>query len=395
MTYTGKIFDCDSHLYEKPDAWLRYLPGELREEWGTEFRYDESGEFALHVGKRKVAFTDGYMTPDFSVPRPGSLKDWLKAVKRGEPFDLFVPMADDMIGREARLAKMDEFGVEACILFMGWHVSTLAYYDDPRTAQAILHAYNRYLEEEWGFGRDNRIYTAPAISLADLDSAVAETEWLIERGVRIVVMQMGPIDGRSPGDPYFDPVWTRLNEAGVNLAYHIGEAPHMHPMMRQWGFQPMETRQKQSAWVWMNAYGEMPVVQTLSSLIFDNFFARFPNIKVLSAENGSDWVPYMLERMDKARGLARNGFWRCGQLKERPSEIFRRNVAVVAYPEDSLRQTVAECNSAEFLVMGSDYPHPEGVTAPRAFADEACTGLDQAQTKAIMYDNGRRLIPVR
>ena len=34
---------------------------------------------------------------------------------------------------------------------------------------------------------------------------------------------------------------------------------------------------------------------------------------------------------------AKNGFWPGGQLKERPSNIFKRHVSVVAYPEDDLQ----------------------------------------------------------
>jgi predicted TIM-barrel fold metal-dependent hydrolase len=212
-------------------------------------------------------------------------------VKRGEPFELFVPMTDDMLRGEARLRKMDEFGVDACILFMGWHVASLSYYDDPSTEMDVLHAYNRYLDEEWGFNRGDRIYAAPVLTLTDLDSAVKEAEWVIERGARVVVMPMGPVAGRSPGDPHFDPLWSRLNEAGVNIAYHIGEAPHMHPTMRQWGYQPMETRQKQGAWIWMNAYGEIRLVQTLSSLIFDNFFARFPTSRCFPRKTAATGCP--------------------------------------------------------------------------------------------------------
>ena len=38
--------------------------------------------------------------------------------------------------------------------------------------------------------------------------------------------------------------------------------------------------------------------------------------------------------MDKSRGMARNGRWLGGQLKERPSEVFKKHVRVVPYPED-------------------------------------------------------------
>ena len=54
---------------------------------------------------------------------------------------------------------------------------------------------------------------------------------------------------------------------------------------------------------------------------------------------------------------------------------------------------VERIGSSQCLLMGSDYPHPEGVAHPRSFADEALDGLGESDIKAIMYENGRSLIP--
>lgn len=159
----------------------------------------------------------------------------------------------------------------------------------------------------------------------------------------------------------------------------------MHPMMRQWGETPLRSRIKQSAWIWVNAYDRVPITQTLSSFIFFNFFERFPNIKLMSVENGCEWVPALLTDMDKARVMARNADWPCGQLKKRSSQIFKENVFVVAYPEDDCKRVVDETGTAQWLVMGSGYPHAEGVAAPKDFAPSALTGLTDAQVKEIMY----------
>ena len=54
---------------------------------------------------------------------------------------------------------------------------------------ATFRAFNRWLEEDWGFAYEGRIFASPYISLANLDVAVAELEWAIERGARHVVMR--------------------------------------------------------------------------------------------------------------------------------------------------------------------------------------------------------------
>ena len=102
-----------------------------------------------------------------------------------------------------------------------------------------------------------------------------------------------------------------------------------------------------SAWQWQNTYGERPITDTLSALIFDNLFGRFPNIKVLVSEFGAEWVPHFIRHMDKSRGMGRNGRWLGGQLPERPSAIFKKHVRVVPYPEDDTVGLVERLGAVE------------------------------------------------
>ena len=67
---------------------------------------------------------------------------------------------------------------------------------------------------------------------------------------------------------------------------------------------------------------------------------------------------------------------------------------VVAYPEDNIQSIAEQTGSTDFILMGSDYPHAEGVPTPRDFVKEACKGLTPEQVRGIMYANGRRLLPV-
>jgi predicted TIM-barrel fold metal-dependent hydrolase len=391
--YSGPIFDCDTHLYEVEDAWSRYLPAKYVKDWNVAFRHGPDGEFGLFIGDRKVEIAGSYYTPDGRVPAPGKLHEWLRAMKEGRSeIGLRIDKTPDMYDREARLAKLDEFGVEGCILYVGNMVGTISYLDEIEPAYAYLDAYNRWLEEDWGFHYKERIFATPVITLDSLEHAIAQAKWAVSKGVRAVLMPMGPFGGRSPADPYFDPFWSILNEAHVRVVYHVSEAIYLKPHMAIWGERMQTSRLFQSAFVWMHGYSERPVVETLSSLIFWNFFKRFPNIRVMSAENGAEWAPAMLRKMDKVRGVAKNGYWPAGQLTERPSTIFKQHVAVVAYPEDDIADIVEQAGTADFLVMGSDYPHSEGVAEPRQFVREALSSLDPRQVQAIMYDNGKRFI---
>jgi predicted TIM-barrel fold metal-dependent hydrolase len=392
--YEGPIFDADTHLFETPDAFDRYLPPEMKAH-RIHFRRADDGQYALHVGNRKVEITaDHYQ--DGKVPAPGKLHEWLRAIKEGKSeIDLRVDMTPDMLNPQDRVHRLDEWDVRSSIIYVGHMLAAITYLEGIEATYKVLNAYNHWMLDHWKFNYQDRIFSSPVVTLDDLELGIEQVKWCIQNGARTILMPMGPFNKRAPAHTYHDPFWEIVNEAGLRVVFHVGEAIYMKSHMAEWGEPVQQSRMKQSAFVWMFGYGERPVVETIASFIFWNFFGRFPKVKLLSAENGAEWVPPMLVKMDKTRGIAKNGYWPGGQLKERPSRIFAENVAVVAYPEDDLKLIIEQTGSYKWLLMGSDYPHSEGVEHPRVFADEACGGLTPEQTRAIMYENGMRFMGLK
>jgi predicted TIM-barrel fold metal-dependent hydrolase len=215
---------------------------------------------------------------------------------------------------------------------------------------------------------------------------------VLDRGARVVLFPTGPANGRSPGDPYFDPLWARINEAGVVVAFHIMEHWYNGHIAPAWGLEPVPAPWHMSAWQWQNTYGERPITDTLSALIFDNVFGRYPNIKVLVSEFGAEWVPHFIRHMDKSRGMGRNGPWIGGKLTERPSTIFKEFVRVAPYPEDDIPSIVESIGGdASCLVMGSDFPHAEG-TWPNTgdWLTDAFQGVPDDELRLMLGENAIR-----
>lgn len=146
-----------------------------------------------------------------------------------------------------------------------------------------------------------------------------------------------------------------------------------------------------SAWQWQHCWGRRPIEETLSALIFDNLFGRFPNIHVVVSEFGAEWVPLFVRHMDKSRGMGRRGPWIGGPLTERPSAIFRRHVRVVPYPEDDVVKIVDDLGHADCIVMGSDFPHGEGLANPRDF-EHLIEPLAEDDRRKILWDNAQDLV---
>jgi predicted TIM-barrel fold metal-dependent hydrolase len=300
-------------------------------------------------------------------------------------------MRPEYVDRDARLALMDHQGIETTLLFPTLGVCVEHFMeDDVDQLYANVHAFNRWIDDDWGFDHQGRIIAPPLLNLLDLDRAVAELEWVLGRGARAIAIRPGPAYGRSPADPYFDPFWARVQEAGVPVCFHIAESGYNQKMSTFWGEQANPASHSQSAFQWTCFYGDRPIMDTVASMIFANFFGRFPGINVISVENGSLWVSYLMRAMDKMKGMGRNGPWPGGYVSGKASEVLKQHVFVSPYHEEDI-VTLAELIGPGQVLFGSDYPHPEGLAEPSDFAD-AIASLPAEDVRAIMRDNLRGLL---
>jgi len=390
------LFDADNHYYEPRDVFSRHFEPKLRDKM---IRIDTAadGTDVITAGHQRFNFLDDIKFNFDSAPRPGSLREFLKSIKEDNVRDSTVweKIRKEAVDRGARLEFMDAHGIEACFLFptLGVCLEPLLK-GDPEALQANYRAFNRWLDDDWGFARDSRIYTPPMISLTDIDDAIAELEWALKRGARMIAMLPGPVQMRSPADPVFDGFWQRANEAGVTLAFHIGESGYNQMFSAYWGENPWPSAHRQSAFQWTVFYGDRPIMDTVAALIYHNFFGRYPNIKVLSVENGCQWVPYLLNAMDKMKGMGRNGPWPGGPITGKPSEIFKKHVYINPYHEED-HASLARLIGAGQVVFGSDYPHAEGMENPGEFVDELRDQIAEEELQMIVHDNARSLVAAR
>jgi predicted TIM-barrel fold metal-dependent hydrolase len=385
------IVDVDNHFYEPRDSFTRYLDKASLSRAVRPVQLDDGREVIM-AADREVTFINRSIYDE--VGRPGSLREMLRTMKKGagdgDGQYQWTEVKPEYRDRDARLAVMDEQGVEACVLFPSVAVVVEHFLDNADDLYMNFHSFNRFLAETWGFAYKNRIHAVPFLSLRVLDRALEELEWVLAAGARVIGLRPGPVAGRSPADPMYDPFWARVNEADVTVVYHLTESSYNQDVSVLWGQEPNPSDFGMSAWQWMNTYGDRPIMETLSALIYDNLFERFPNLLVASVENGCEWVPYFVRRLDKMRGLGRNGPWIGGQLPERPSEIFRRHVLVTPYPEDDVRPVI-DAVGAESVVLGSDWPHAEGLTSPAEYIN-VLRDLDRVAQRTVMRDNGLRVV---
>jgi predicted TIM-barrel fold metal-dependent hydrolase len=230
------------------------------------------------------------------------------------------------------------------------------------------------------------------MALLDPALAVKELDRVLALGARVICMVPGPMANRSPADPVFDGFWSRINEAGIPVTYHIGEPGYNEMYAPTWGENPNPSAFEISAFQFCNFHGDRPGMETLSGLIFFNLFGRYPNVKLMSVEQGTHWVPYLLKQMDKSARMGRNGPWPGGRITELPSVIFKEHVYPCPYPEEDVRMLV-ELLGPDHVIFGSDFPHPEGLARPLEYTAKV-DGLPESTQRAILGGTARRLLGV-
>ena len=183
------------------------------------------GKTRLMVGEKINRFIPN---PTFDpVPKPGALDEYFRGrnPRGADTPDLFGEldrMADvtEYRDRDVRLELMDRQGMQGAIFLPTLGVGMeQALIHDPEALVAAFRAFNRWMDEDWGFAYQERIFAAPMFTLVDPASAVDELEWALDQDARFLLMLPGPVmtpsGGKSPSDPIYDPFWARINEAGA------------------------------------------------------------------------------------------------------------------------------------------------------------------------------------
>ncbi|HEX9888446.1 MAG TPA: amidohydrolase family protein [Nitriliruptorales bacterium] len=390
MDFEYQLIDADSHYYEPDDCFTRCIEPSFRDR-AVNIRRGDDGLGRIFIGDRRLGYLSVHQS-DHILP-PGALQSFFageqdRAEVQPEPIrgrDL-----PDAVDRDARLAAMDEQNLQATILLPTLGVCVEhELSDDVDALYANLRAFNRWMEEEWGYAHQERLFAVPMLSLLDIDQAVAELDRVVAAGARIVHLKPGPVYGRSPASPDFDPFWARASEAGVPVLFHIGDSGYNELVSVHWGEEPRVPTHQLSHF--QSVIGMFrPIEDTMAALVLHNLFGRFPDLRVMCIEQGSFWVPNLLQLMDKAHKARPGSAGQGGRLHDVPSNIFREHVYVAPFHEEDIASLV-ELIGADRVLFGSDYPHPEGVAPPAEFA-HGLAGLDDAVVRRIMRDNAAGLL---
>ncbi len=386
------IYDADQHYYEPADCISRHLDPKYR---GIVRWADIDGRKTVLINGRQLTVVPN---PTYDpVAAPGSLETYFRSENfEGKELRDMVTMQSiqpEYRDRAERVKRLDEQGVEQTWLLpsFGLGIEEMLQ-EDPESTAAIFTAYNRWLDEDWGYARDNRIIAPPMITLIDVASAEAEVDRVLALGARMVILKAGPVANPygqppSPADPRFDGVWARLAEAGAVVVIHAGDAGYTK-FLSDWGESTRYTGLKSSPLTEVLSLGvERPIFDMMAAMVCHGLFDRHPALKVATVELGSAWLPDLHRRLKAAYGKTPQLF------KRDPIESLREHVWIAPFYEDKI-STLREVQGADRILLGSDWPHPEGLPTPRsAVADFECLGAEDM--RKALHENQKALTGTR
>ena len=383
-----KGFDCDHHYYEAEDAFIRHMDPAMMQramQW-----VNVNGKKRLMVGGKNNRFIPN---PTFDpIARPGCLDDYFRGkVSVSDMRDAFgelEPLSErpEYRDRDAKIDLLTKQNLDGCLLFPTLGVGMeSALENDLPALQAAFSAFNRWLSEDWGFSYQERLFAAPYITLSNVQHAIAELEFALDNDARVINLRASAVtteDGlKNPADTDFDDFWSRVNEAGITVAFHAGDAAYDF-MFAHWGLSTEFEAFRYDPLKRLLNYSN--IADTVAALISGGLFSRFPNIRVCTIENGSDWVSGLIRRFSKAFKQAGYAF------AEDPIKTFQNHIWVAPYYEDDLME-LRELIGVEHILFGSDFPHAEGLATPMNFLEDL-GGFSSMEVEQIMSRNGRELV---
>jgi predicted TIM-barrel fold metal-dependent hydrolase len=378
-----RLFDSDNHYYETEDAFLRFIDPALKHKAPRWVSLEDNGQRRLLFGDRMNRFMGADHT--FArVGRPGVLKN----KGPGDPggYGELQECQPEYRERDARLKWMDQQEVEAALLFPSLALSfEQLVADDVTATYGIMHAFNRWVDDQWGFNHQGRIYAVPMMSLLDPFRAVDELEFVLERGAPVVLLRAGPVAGRSPADPVYDRFWRTITDGDAAVIFHATDDGYRYKMGQLWGWGNVNVPARNIPPIQHIIGGnDRCIHDTFAALLYAKLFERFPALRIGAVELGMSWVPELILNLEK---------YGRGDLAEDPVETFRRHVWVNPFESEDIGGLV-KLIGIDRVMFGSDYPHTDGLPQPITYKD-ALGSFDDEAVRKIMHDNARALVSSR
>jgi predicted TIM-barrel fold metal-dependent hydrolase len=234
---------------------------------------------------------------------------------------------------------------------------------------------------------DRRLLATGYVPLIDRARAPQIAREALALGAKALVIPSRHPPGFSPSHVELDPLWALAQEAGVPILFHVGGEEKMARDYLENGLPFVKDFHGGDENFTSLTFMAIPLSlwQTLSALVIDGVFDRFPRLKWGAIELGASWLPSLMHFLDS--GVAAFGKEeRLQKLSAKPSEILRRQFRATPYPHEDTRWII-ENSGEEMCLFSSDFPHVEGGRNPLKRFNDSLEGLSDRTRRRFFRDN--------
>lgn len=360
-----RVIDADSHVEECSDTW-KHLDKEFYGERPIPLSFADDTAYGRH---NAIWLIEGKAFPKligrglhiFGTP-PISKNAQAKSVSVG---------AQTLTDIQARLEDMDRVGIECQVVFPTLFLITTA--DNPKLEAALCRSYNSWMGERCSKS-NNRIKFSAVMPLRNVPEAIIELRRAKDLGA-VAAVSLGIVWDKELGNEDFFPFYEELCRLELPLCVHFGwGAPGLTDIFQKLGSSNFSA-------------GILPVIMGFYSIISAGVLDNFPNLRLAFLEAGSDWVPYVVNQLDRD--------WdnrRLVNCKKKPSQYLRDgNIYVAVESHENIPYLMSYLGEDQ-LVMASDYPHGDSSHEDDMIGKiEARLDLDLRLREKILSHNPARL----
>ena len=342
--------DADAHVIESRETWSyipeadqRHMPILVNQVWGREIRADH--------GQRAVEY---WIMDNRHHARDQNITLEATAESR------------ELKGVSARLAHMDELGIDTQIIFPTVFLRPVV---RTRAAERVLtRSYNRWLGGIWQ-AAPQRLRWIALPPLLSMDLARDEMKWAKDNGAVGIFMRGFEWD-RCLGDPYFYPLYEIAAELDMPICIHTG-----NNSIVQHDFFTEDTSFTKFI---------QPAVSAFHSLIEKEVPAKFPTVRWSFVEAGAQWVPYCWHHL-------RRRLMRAKGRRLTKSFLADNNIYVACDPAEDIPYILGYAGD-DHLVVGTDYGHNDATSNMNALVQLASRDdLSPGVIVKITETNARKL----
>jgi predicted TIM-barrel fold metal-dependent hydrolase len=383
------VVSADSHVMEPATLWTERLDRKFQDRAPKVVQHEDGSYRFVAPGIHPFPVAAG-----FGIGKSGAeLKEHLK-----KGYEAARPSGWDPA---ERLKDQDVDGVAAEVLYTTLGMPLFAL-DDAELQQACFSVFNNWLAE-YASHAPRRLYPIALIPLEDIAAGVKELERCAKRGLRGAMIWGAPPEDRPYSKALYDPFWAAAQDLQMPISLHVITQRKQREIKFKFDGPQEEpadakavdaaARPKEDS----SAAGPLPLAdpifeiqQSIRALIYGGALERFPNLKVVSAENDAGWIAHYLHRLDHFHEKL-YGKQPGGKLKKMPGEYLREHLWAT-FQDDPVAPLTCSYFGEDHFMWASDFPHTDSTwphsqeVIARDFA-----GVSDTVRRKIVSDNAVKL----